>query len=190
MIIAICGKSGAGKTTLREALVKQDKSLTKAMSYTTRPIRPGEKVGDDYYFIDEKTYHNDMDFIITRQAGQYLYGMTNETLKHENTLFIIDIGGMKQLRQHTDFNVVFIDPPKDVLVSRLLQRGDDIETINKRLEIDKEFSLDTIQKIVKPENILHITNGSVSEVFNTVQTYINKQRMTEYMLKNHGKERG
>ncbi len=190
MIIAICGKSGAGKTTLRELLLRHDKTLQKGMSYTTRPIRTGEKVGDDYFFIDEKTYHEDMDFIITRKAGDYLYGMTADILKDKNSLLIIDIGGMKQLKDHSDFKIIFIDPPNCVLETRLLNRGDDIESIQKRLEIDKEFTLESIKKLATSQkDILHIKDEPIETVLKKAMSFIKKENASILIDKKYEKER-
>ncbi len=175
MIIAICGKSGAGKTTLRELLLKHDKSFTKVISHTTRALRDGEKVGDDYFFIDKETYKT-MSFVTTRIAGDDFYGTIKDEIMADTPLFIVDIGGMQQLKQHADFKVIFLDPPVSALMQRLLNRGDKIETIEKRLMIDEEFTIENIQKITDSSKILHIKEEPVTDVLKKSLLFINSQK--------------
>ena len=55
-LFVITAPSGAGKTSLIEAVMRDDPSLKISVSYTTRPPRKGEKDGVDYHFVDEKTF--------------------------------------------------------------------------------------------------------------------------------------
>ena len=50
-IIIISSPSGAGKTSLINAMTQLHDDLVLSISYTTRPMRPGESDGDDYFFI-------------------------------------------------------------------------------------------------------------------------------------------
>ena len=52
----ITAPSGAGKTSLVKSLLCEDSSCALSVSYTTRPPRPGEVNGVDYYFVDEPTF--------------------------------------------------------------------------------------------------------------------------------------
>ena len=52
----VTAPSGAGKSSLIEALLKEDPSLRFSVSYTTRAPRPGEVNGREYHFVDEKTF--------------------------------------------------------------------------------------------------------------------------------------
>lgn len=54
-IYAVLGKSGSGKDTIFKYLVEQKElKLHTVVTYTTRPIRSGEKDGSEYFFVDEK----------------------------------------------------------------------------------------------------------------------------------------
>ncbi len=58
--------SGAGKTSLIEALMREDPSLRLSISYTTRPPRPGERNGVEYHFVDDAA------FLSMRSRGEFL----------------------------------------------------------------------------------------------------------------------
>ena len=53
ILFIVTAPSGAGKTSLVNELLKQITNLAVSVSFTTRPIRPGEINGKNYHFIDE-----------------------------------------------------------------------------------------------------------------------------------------
>lgn len=56
-LFCMMGKSASGKDTIYKALTEDDTlGLHTVIPYTTRPIREGEAEGENYYFVDEKTY--------------------------------------------------------------------------------------------------------------------------------------
>src|SRR3954466_15387596 len=65
-LFVITAPSGAGKSSLINALLKDDPSLGLSVSYTTRPPRPGEQDGREYHFVDEPT------FLAMRARGEFL----------------------------------------------------------------------------------------------------------------------
>ena len=66
--------SGAGKTTITRALLKQNEDLDVSVSVTTRPRRPGEVQGQDYSFVDIPTFNEMID------NGEFLeHAKTNGT---------------------------------------------------------------------------------------------------------------
>jgi len=65
-LFVITAPSGAGKTSLIDALTRTDPSLKLSISYTTRAPRPGEKDGVDYHFVD------DADFVGMQGRGEFL----------------------------------------------------------------------------------------------------------------------
>ncbi len=65
-LFVITAPSGAGKTSLIEALMRDDPTLKLSISYTTRAPRPGEKNAVDYHFVDDKT------FLAMRERGEFL----------------------------------------------------------------------------------------------------------------------
>src|SRR5439155_25827253 len=82
LLIVVSAPSGGGKTTLCQQLLAQDPNMVRAVTCTTRPPRPGEQDGIDYYFLDAST------FLKRVQAGNFLehatvYGNSYGTLKSE-----------------------------------------------------------------------------------------------------------
>jgi guanylate kinase len=55
-LFVITAPSGAGKTSLIDAVMREDPTLKISVSYTTRAPRPGEKHAVDYHFVDKDTF--------------------------------------------------------------------------------------------------------------------------------------
>lgn len=140
LMLILSSPSGAGKTTLAERLLEKDRDIVLSVSATTRPRRPGEVHGQDYYFVDEK------EFSRMRDAGEFLewanvfgnyYGtpraMVEETLRQgKDVLFDIDWQGAQQLDEVAGEDVVkvFILPPsREELERRLRRRNQDPEEV-------------------------------------------------------------
>jgi guanylate kinase len=144
-LFVITAPSGAGKTSLIEALVRDDPSLKLSISYTTRAPRPGEKDGVDYHFVDDAT------FLAMRSRGEFLesaevhgnrYGTSKRVItealgKGEDLILEIDWQGARQVRAiYPDCVGIFILPPSiEELERRMRTRGQDSdEVIRRRLE--------------------------------------------------------
>src|SRR5437868_12960445 len=56
LMFVLSSPSGAGKTTLSRLLIERMPGLKMSVSATTRPVRPGEIDGRDYYFIDNEKF--------------------------------------------------------------------------------------------------------------------------------------
>ena len=56
MLYALCGMSGVGKTTIQRALLERQPHLSRLVTSTTRPPRPGEVSGVDYHFLSTHQY--------------------------------------------------------------------------------------------------------------------------------------
>jgi guanylate kinase len=144
-LFVITAPSGAGKTSLVEALMRDDPSLKLSISYTTRAPRPGEKNGVDYHFVDDAT------FLAMRSRGEFLesaevhgnrYGTSKRVItealgKGEDLILEIDWQGARQVRAvYPDCVGIFILPPSiEELERRMRARGQDSdEVIRRRLE--------------------------------------------------------
>ncbi len=136
LMLVLSSPSGAGKTTLSRLLLASEPDLAMSVSVTTRPMRPGEVEGKDYYFIPQT------EFIARRDRGEFLehalvfnhyYGtpadMVETVLKSaKDVLFDIDWQGTQQLkaRAREDLVSVFILPPSQHdLQKRLTTRAQD-----------------------------------------------------------------
>jgi guanylate kinase len=143
-LFVITAPSGAGKSSLIKALLKDDPSLKLSTSYTTRPPRPGEQNGREYHFVA------DGEFLAMRSRGEFLesaevhgnrYGtakrVIDEALERGHDLLLeIDWQGARQVRKlHPDCVGIFVLPPSiEELERRMRTRGQDSdEVIQRRL---------------------------------------------------------
>jgi guanylate kinase len=148
-LFVITAPSGAGKTSLIEALTKTEPSLKLSISYTTRAPRPGEKNGVDYHFVDEATFlamRERGEFLESAEVHGYRYGtskkvITDALARGDNLILEIDWQGAQQVRRIYPACVgIFILPPSVAeLERRMRSRGQDSDpVIRRRLENAKE----------------------------------------------------
>ena len=140
----IVAPSGAGKSSLVDALLKSDPSLKLSLSTTTRAPRPGEVDGLNYRFVTKEA------FIAERDQGQFLewaevhghfYGTSrawieSQMLSGSDVMLEIDWQGAQQIRKLIpSVQWIFIFPPSiEALEDRLRKRGQDDEaTIERRV---------------------------------------------------------
>ncbi len=140
MMYVLSSPSGAGKTTLSRKLLKGDPQIHLSVSVTTRPKRPGERNGRDYFFVDRKK------FTAMKRRGELLewaivfgnyYGtprkpVTKALASGQDVLFDIDWQGTQQLREKapSDLVSVFLLPPSVAqLERRLHKRAQDHKTV-------------------------------------------------------------
>ena len=116
-LYCIMGKSGSGKDTILERLLHMRNDLTPIMTYTTRPQRPGEKNGKEYYFVTpqvfEKLKNNDSVIEYRRYnttQGEWIYFMADDNQIDEKSdkkyIVINTIFGVRKLREKYGTNVI------------------------------------------------------------------------------------
>ncbi|MBY5035408.1 guanylate kinase [Streptococcus gallolyticus] len=150
LLIVFSGPSGVGKGTVRKEIFSTpDHKFEYSVSMTTRPQRPGEVDGVDYFFRSREEFEE-----LIRQGqmleyaeyvGNY-YGTpltyVNETLDRGIDVFLeIEVQGALQVKQKVPDGVfIFLTPPDlDELKDRLVGRGTDSqEVIAKRIERARE----------------------------------------------------
>ncbi len=143
-LFIIAAPSGCGKTSLVEALIKKTKNLCVSVSHTTRPPRPDEVNGINYYFVSinefEEMIKNNA-FVEHAMVFDNHYGSSSQLIREKldegvNVILEIDWQGARQVKENMPNSVsIFILPPsKEALLGRLQQRAQDDEiTINKRM---------------------------------------------------------
>jgi len=143
-LFIIAAPSGCGKTSLVEALIKKTKNLCVSVSHTTRPPRPDEVNGINYYFVSinefEEMIKNNA-FVEHATVFDNHYGSSTKLIREKldegvDVILEIDWQGARQVKENMPNAIsIFILPPSnEALLGRLKQRAqDDDETINKRM---------------------------------------------------------
>ncbi len=153
LMFVVSSPSGAGKTTLCNRLLRLDPDLSLSISATTRPRRPGEVHGEDYYFLDEAQF-SDMrergEFLESAEVFGNFYGTPKGAVEQalangQDILFDIDWQGAQQLGEiaRDDLVKVFILPPsREELEKRLRKRArDPDDVVQQRMnKADEEIS--------------------------------------------------
>ena len=134
-LYTVSAPSGAGKTSLVNALVPRCQDLLVSISHTTRPIRPGEEDGINYHFVEEQHFLGMLErteFLEHARVFGNLYGTSSvwveEQLKQGYDVILeIDWQGAQQVKQLlADTRSIFIMPPsRETLEQRLNARGQD-----------------------------------------------------------------
>lgn len=166
ILFIISAPSGTGKTTLCKQLATNLPGLWHSISYTTRKPRPGEKDGQDYYFIEEQTFRELVarnEFVEWAHVYGHLYGTPWKSLTEKidqgiDVLLEIDVQGAMQVKKRFEDSVsIFILPPSmTVLRARLQTRASDTpEEIQRRLHKVKEevWSYREYSYIVRNEDL-------------------------------------
>ncbi len=138
----ITAPSGAGKSSLIAALLKDDARLSLSVSYTTRAPRPGEQEGREYRFVDEGTFMAMLgrgEFLESAEVHGHRYGTSHKVIEQtlaagRDLVLEIDWQGAQQVRNLIPECVgIFILPPSLAeLERRLRARGQDSEAVIAR----------------------------------------------------------
>ncbi|MBU3720651.1 MAG: guanylate kinase [Burkholderiaceae bacterium] len=142
----IAAPSGAGKSSLVSAFLARHPDWTLSISTTTRPPRPGEQHGREYFFTSSEA------FIRQRNAGEFLewaevhgnfYGTSREWIQSQraarrSVILEIDWQGARQIREtfsdpgRVPRSVFILPPSLSELEARLRARGQDTEEVIQR----------------------------------------------------------
>jgi guanylate kinase len=189
LLLLISAPSGGGKTTLCQQLLAARPQMVRAVTCTTRPPRPGERDGVDYYFLDAGN------FLKRVQAGNFLehatvFGNSYGTLKSEllgqlrqgkDVLLNVDVQGAASIRERAledqelkrALVTLFLSPISlAVLEERLRKRGTDSPAvIQKRLSVAR-------QEIGQWKNFDYlIVSGSVAEDLRRALAVVEAEKM-------------
>ena len=143
--VVLSAPSGAGKTSIARALVKEIEDVVFSVSATTRPARDHEVDGVDYHFVSEAEFRAMIEadeLVEWAEVHGHLYGTPRESLQaalEEGRFLILDVdvqGAMQMRERVQDVVLVFVLPPSaDALVERLTGRGTEGEdNVTRRIE--------------------------------------------------------
>ena len=134
-LYTVSAPSGAGKTSLVNALIERCGGLQVSVSHTTRPMRPAEKEGVNYHFVSENVFVdmlNRAEFLEHAQVFGNLYGTSRVWLEKQlergfDVILEIDWQGARQVKLLLpETQSIFILPPsRQALQERLSLRGQD-----------------------------------------------------------------
>lgn len=138
--MALSSPSGAGKTTLSKRLLSQNPDVVLSVSTTTRPPRPGEVDGQDYFFVSDEIFKQQIEeneFFEWAEVFGYYYGtpktpVMDAVSEGRDVIFDIDWQGAQAIAEQApeDTVRVFILPPSlELLEDRLTKRGQDAQDV-------------------------------------------------------------
>jgi guanylate kinase len=138
-LIIISGTTCAGKDTVVKSLLKKNKNITKSISYTSRPIRTGEKDGVDYFFVSKEEFEKkieDDDFLeyACVQYGAYYGTPKREVIElleqGKDVVLVIDVQGAQIIKEkYPETLLIFIMAPSMKEVKkRIIARGGETKT--------------------------------------------------------------
>jgi len=145
LMLVLSSPSGAGKTTLTRKLLDKDKGVALSVSVTTRAMRPGEKDGRDYHFVNRRQFDamvEKNELLEWAEVFDNYYGTPKKAVMDalaagRDVLFDVDWQGTQQLRDKAsnDLVSIFILPPSIPELERRLHKRaqDDYETIHRRM---------------------------------------------------------
>jgi guanylate kinase len=155
-VFVVTGPSGAGKGTLIRLVLPRFPELALAVSATTRPQRPGEQDGVDYWFLDRAEFDRRI------HTGEFLewvdyvgnsYGTLNseiERLREAGKAPLLELetdGALRVKRRAEGAVTVFVTAPVEELERRLRARATEssgvieerLETARQQLQLEKQF---------------------------------------------------
>ncbi len=178
--------SGAGKTTLVKK-ISRNRNYIVSISHTTRPPRPSEKNGKDYFFISKNNFKKlikKKEFLEHAKVFDNYYGSSKKIIikklmQGKNIIFDIDWQGTRQIRNkklNFDLTTIFILPPsKNELLKRLIKREkQNMKTVKKRM---KEFKKD-LSKWKEYDHV--VINDNLKTCYNEIIDVIKNKKKASF----------
>ncbi|HXV28071.1 MAG TPA: guanylate kinase [bacterium] len=195
LLMILSAPSGCGKTTLVDRLLKRHPDWVRSISSTTRPPRPDEKDGSDYFFVTParfKEMEGKGEFLESARIFNHDYGTPKAELMRQveegkKIILAIDVQGMKQIQKGIDKKIplltVFVLPPSiKVLRERLEGRKTEPpDEIQRRIELAQEeikaasfYDYTVVNQQLEP---------TVLEIEELVSQFQNKRRKQTHVLR-------
>jgi guanylate kinase len=182
LLFVITAPSGAGKSSLIDALLKDDPRLRLSISYTTRAPRPGEVNGREYHFVDDGTFLSMLErgeFLESAEVHGNRYGTSQAVIREalargQDLMLEIDWQGAQQVRRlYPECVGAFILPPSVAeLERRMRARGQDSDAVIRRRLASAEEEISHA-----PEFDYAIINKDFDEAKKDLQAIIRVERL-------------
>lgn len=183
-LYVVSAPSGAGKTSLLKALIEKTEGIRVSVSHTTRPMRPGEQNGVDYWFTNEPEFRRmagEGAFIEHAQVFGNLYGTSENAVRELlktgiDVVLEIDWQGARQVRKrfHELVSVFVLPPTPQALRLRLDARGQDSDDVIEHRMREARSEMEHY-----PEYDYLIVNDQFDLALSELQALVVSQRLRE-----------
>lgn len=191
MIVILVGESASGKTTLAKTL-EERVGFERVITYTTRPMREGERNGVDYNFISKEEFDElvrDNFFTEHIYYRGWGYGTAIDVDLRQDQVVVLNPPGVRSLKKSLAYwsyniyecTVVYLNVDRRSRLIKLLERGDDIEESYRR-------SLSDVGQFSGFENEADFVidnpnyDKSVNEVYGELFDYIKKIKEENFVV--------
>lgn len=179
--IVLVGPSGSGKTYFGKCL--ESVGYVKLVTDTTRDSRQGEINGVDYNFVSKKHLQllteQDLSktYIVKTDYAGELYGLSiEEYLKkyfEENKYIILDYAGALEYKlRFKDTVIMYMEADKNILKERMEKRGDNEQSIKKRMRMFEEESNQRSKLVTEGNALVVDSNAPFKDIFSELLKYI------------------
>ena len=181
-LFIISAPSGTGKTTILKRIISEMENIMFSVSHTTRPPRPGEKEGVDYYFVEKDAFQKMQEQDLFHEWAEVhgnLYGTSRNAVQEiidqgQDIILDIDVqGGLQAMDKVGDKGIfIFILPPSlQELEKRLVNRGTESESVIATRLKNAQGEI----KIMEQYDYV-IVNNSVAEAVDLLKSIIIAER--------------
>ncbi len=173
-MLALIGKSGSGKTTIEDTLIREY-GFKRAISHTSRDKRVNDIDGVNYYFVSKEEMERLWDSGELVERVDYLgniYGFVESECKSDRVVAVLP-DGLRQLKSRKDLDIfaVYLDVSYDVRKSRMTGRADDDAKIEERLKADDEVFAGVEDMV---DLVINNDDKTIDEIVETVLKAYNK----------------
>jgi len=199
-MLVLSSPSGAGKTAIAHRILETEDNMSLSVSVTTRPARPGEINGKDYFFVDMPTFEGMIqrnEFLEHAKFCNNCYGTPREPVRKaleegKDILFDIEWQGTQQIAENAreDLVSVFVLPPSMAeLERRLFSRAQDSEEVVRQrmstaaaemshwneydyviVNIDFEESVKNVRSIIQAERLKRQRQSGLASFVNDMRS--------------------
>jgi guanylate kinase len=186
LMYVMSSPSGAGKTTITRALLKNNDDITISTSCTTRPRRAGEVHKQDYYFVSVDEFRNMVDnheMLEHAKVFDNYYGTPKAPVEKaleegKDILFDIDWQGTQQLCEiaREDVVSVFVLPPsRKALEERLRDRAKDTKETEEQIQHRMSKASDEMSHYMEYDYV--IINKDINKAIAKAQLILDAERL-------------